>query len=135
MRTIVVAALLLLVPVSASADWQKTKWGMTEAQVKKAYPSLTEAGDAALSMPYSALGSDFTAVLKFRDGKLDSVKLHHAGEVRDLEYQLRLKYGEPISADMMGVIWETPTDRITVFRLGDADVEYRARASADNNGL
>jgi hypothetical protein len=111
------AALMALMlpfwPISANANWQYTKWGMTPEQVQSAARGkLTpvagqEACPACSSVPllagnYSVEGQQFRVVFGFADGKLSQVILAMPATGRtwgcnELYDSLSLKYGTPIS--------------------------------------
>lgn len=88
MKWMIVAALAICASASAQADWQNTKWGMSEAEVSAAMKGAVSAstherkdaaleryGQPAISAPYSASGMDFRAYFYFDRDRLVGVSL------------------------------------------------------------
>jgi hypothetical protein len=118
--------------VSARADWQFTKWGMTRGQVAAASIWLaTTDPDGNLSMPYSSGPFTFQATFHFgQKDTLESVELELlSGSVPMLPKALRDKYGAPVNDQgdgglMSSTDWQTATDSIHLFRIGSILGEY-----------
>jgi hypothetical protein len=153
-----VAMAALLLSFSASAHWQYTRWGMTEAQVIKASKgaavsaSDTDAdkhkayGDNAninLTAPYKAGEFEFNAYFGFKDGKLANVQLDlTSGDVHKLIGALRNKYGKPASeptADDSGFdmwLWHTSDDLVQLAAVGGyVTLSYYTKHDKTEKGL
>lgn len=81
-------SVLLAVSAPAQADWQNTKWGMSEAELSATMKGAVSAspkerkdgaleryGQPAISAPYSASGMDFRAYFYFDRDRLVGVSL------------------------------------------------------------
>lgn len=111
------SCLLTAFPAMAADGWQKVKWGMTEKQVRQAYPEarVDAVGgelirvDVLQMHPYPLLGRDFTVAYGFdAAGKLSHLALSYPGkgnadvplrkEFHQLQELLTVKYGKPVSS-------------------------------------
>ena len=146
------AAVLIASP--AAADWQNTRWGMTEAEAAQAVPGASAPpagkeerlhashGAARLVFRWESGDYRFSGFLYFsqRGGGLSMVRLrlldrHKCGE---LFYALRLKYGEPASLDRSvgAAAWVTASTRIAwSAEKAFCEVRYASRAIDNNKGL
>ncbi len=148
---------LLVMPISY-ADWQYTKWGMDEAQVKAAAngravsvtpeerdEQSSESLEARLKAPYQSGDFIFTAYFQFdrASSKLAAVSLNMADPSKclDLVGELTIKYGTPISESESAIlstwIWQPSNDQITVLQIGrdSAALIYQSRFTGNNEGL
>ena len=139
---------------AAWADWQYTKWGMTEPQVVAA--SKGAAGRVApkdvkggrigtvnlLSAPYRTGRYEFTAIFAF-DGvtrKLATVtlKVINPSDGYGVKSELMGKYGKPTTRTSDGTTeWQTDTEVITFIDVWGRSfsVEYRPRSTDASKGL
>lgn len=96
---------------TARADWQFTRWGMSEAELTTKSPNIVPTtsdersgrsnpyvGTALYKSGYRALEVDFVAYYLFQDGKLSSVHLvpADASQWPKLNIALEQVYGKPI---------------------------------------
>jgi hypothetical protein len=113
------ACLALSVP-SASADWQYTKWGMTQSQViaaSKGEARKIEPGPNYVCnddrIPFAAIESKSVGQFKFSvtfcsdkpGGPLKAVRLGYRDSVPFLKSQLLSQYGNPASDRGGDTIW------------------------------
>jgi hypothetical protein len=159
--SLAVAAIVYAWPISALADWQYTKWGMSVDQVIAAskgaasqttpeisaqHSAFDGSQAAKLSAPYCSGTFQFTAYFMFgRRDTLTSVSLElAAGDPHILIGELRTKYGKPTSEDADGVlnslIWYAGGDMISIVEIESgagtlATVSYQPRLTPDNSGL
>lgn len=128
-HTWIVAVALIAAPLSATADWQYTKWGMTVNEVVRASNGLAVAGDdpkktvrapkdgpillrALARGPYEASGLRFVVNFLFneQDKKLGRVdlELQDADEAKSnrIEAQLEDVYGVPEKNFRNSVYWK-----------------------------
>jgi hypothetical protein len=147
-------------PVTAFANWQYTKWGMSPEQVVSASHGIaTVTSDqerrsndpvgstdtTLLSAPYQSGSYKFTAYFYFsKESRLSFVELHLvSGDSNSLIGSLRNKYGNPTSEDNSSVLtslsWDVGPDLIWVDKIGDSpngtSVGYKPRMDQDNKGL
>jgi hypothetical protein len=95
---------------TARADWQYTKWGMTEAELKAVSPNITLTtaketkdhsnpyiGESRFKSGYSASDIQFTAYYWFRSGKLVAVELDPVNlkDAPRLNLMMEKIYGAP----------------------------------------
>jgi len=135
------SVLLLIAAQPARADWQFTKWGMSESQVIKASKHLAErAQDGTLSMRYTTGKFAFNVEFVFADSKLNAVSLElHTGSNYSLLNALKEKYGQPDEQDGITTVWRTSRDEIDFSAVtgdgSDASVLYRPRVNPNTRGL
>ena len=139
MLKMVVTIVLLLGALPAHADWQATRWGMSETEAAAAVPGSVpaEAADVAsysngegrvgLVAPYRTSAFDFRAFLRFapKGQGLSSVLLL----LDDAEEQgprlreaLTERYGEPQPRPLAAytvLSWETDRDIVRLIRVHD----------------
>ena len=154
-----VALLSLAFSVDATANWQYTRWGMTQKQVQatsgkptpltpdeQTFNSAANSYEVALlQAPYSSGQYQFNAIFYFdrSKGTLTGVKLNliNIDRAGELMGSLRKKYGTPSSekrdAFLPYAIWFSGGDQISYLAIGDKSVSirYTPRNSADNAGL
>lgn len=146
----------------ARADWQNTRWGMTEQQAR-GVPGLglrAPTEDEARAKRIQSLGSPrfmfnyrsgdltFEGALYFSDAGLHGVmlKLQDPGQWQKLIAALVQRYGQPASDQPMRmnsrlVRWYTPREEVQYFHqlLGEpgasATVLYQYRNPATGKGL
>ena len=131
------AASLLLLASPATEGYQRTKWGMTAAQVKALYPTSMDADQARKLKPgafdkdgpfvlaqTTVLGKDAWATFRFDKGGLARVSVRpdpeDASFCPHLKDALSLKYGDPKSTTgqdtddlfVLNGTWETKETRI-----------------------
>jgi len=137
---------------AAWADWQYTKWGMTEPQVIAASkgaavaPKDVKGGRIGtvnlLSAPYRTGRYEFTAIFAF-DGvtrKLATVtlKVINPSDGYGVKSELMGKYGKPTTRTSDGTTeWQTDTEVITFIDVWGRSfsVEYRRRSTDASKGL
>lgn len=139
MLPLLTAAFLLAAPPSpvSSEGYQRTKWGMTPAQVKALYPTSMDADQARKLKPgafdkdgafvlaqTTILGKDAWATFRFDKAGLARVSVRpdpeNAGDCPRLRDALSLKYGDATSnvskddADLfvLNGSWQTKETRI-----------------------
>ena len=100
MRQILFVALFLANVTIAQADWQYTKWGMTQDQIIEASGHSAVLSGHDLEAPYEAAGLKFVARFGFDkvDHTLNRVTLTLTGErgkATSLLLALGRKYGKP----------------------------------------
>lgn len=112
MRTVLIAAMLAAVPVSALADWQNTSWTMSRTQVAAATGARLVQGnpgdrvfnaDLGAEGTYTALGFDFTSKFFFDAAdRLRGVKLTLVDQSRCDELQRTMDsiYGRPLDVSL-----------------------------------
>lgn len=142
----VLAAFAILLPAPAAADWQYTRWGMTQQQVMAASkgaarqnPNLVaDTGThrnerALLAAPYSAGRLSFRAQFFFDNGQQKLVKvrlvLTAGADCTDVRAELMNLYGQPLSrAAGVVVRWQDTKRRNTVtlanWGSGGCNLEY-----------
>lgn len=113
-RPVLIILLACLTASPAVAHWDRTRWGMTPAEVTALYPAAFPAGDPAyrdpakpvlgLPDPYVFDGQSFSLVqLFFRDrGRLSQVSLttdSKADAVPGLLAWLERRYGRPTASE------------------------------------
>jgi len=130
-------------PISASADWQFTKWGMSPSQVIKASKGMaTLSADGGIApMPFASGNFTFTVRFSFdTDSKLSVVYVVlKSGGNYALLNALKEKYGQPDEVDGITTIWRTPRDEILFSAVdadsSDASIYYRSRSNTNTQGL
>jgi hypothetical protein len=155
-RWLMFALIMACTPLPAEANWQFTKWGMTEAQVTAAskqqmssvppqsvgLPTLGK-GEPRLKMDYHSGNLAFDAYFIFdSSGRLSAIDLR-TNATNDVEVTsaLRSKYGKPIREepadnDFTLMEWVSDKDDIRYGRfLDDIDIVYSARRSGNASGL
>jgi len=89
----------LMMPGTARADWQYTRWGMTPDQVVNASSGTAtrEAVSGDLKAPYQSGDYKFEVTFRFREGGLWSVDLAGVSgpQCYALTGDLKAKYGQP----------------------------------------
>lgn len=160
MRIAVFAAALLagsVVSMSASTNWQFTKWGMTDKQVLAAskgaavtlseeqsaeHSSADRTAIAKLSMPYSTGSYKFTAFFNFKKEKLAFVTLDlDEGNPHEVIGALRGRYGKPVNENTNDRIlnawrWLAGTDSVEAFMIGEKlSASYAPRHQENEKGL
>jgi hypothetical protein len=152
-----VAALML--PTSAAADWQYTKWGMTPAEVITASDGVavsdpekdghsTDMHASLLTAPYAAAGFEFDARFLFSRGSnllsIVTLDLRDPTRCHDLMGALRSRYGEPTSEHLSEVTaiqaWrgEALPEAVVLLAIGligrgqlsSCSVDYQSRLNA-----
>ena len=158
----VISAMALVWPISASANWQYTTWGMTIEQVETASknaaspttPTVAQQQSptdhsltASLSAPYKSGAFSFTAYFMFDNaGKLAGLHLVlESGNPDALIGAVRIKYGKPVSEDndnnvLDSIDWYAAGDMIYIDKIGDGmngqtSLDYKPRLNDDNKGL
>jgi hypothetical protein len=157
-RALAVVGLSFGIISVAHADWQYTRWGMTEAEVVKASrgqaipnPQLartsTEVELAKLTAPYTTGAYNFEARFMFNRStdKLTGVRLNlsDASKCIPLYHELVAKYGKPLSESntsgmRIGKWQDRPSNMtIAILDIGQrtCEVMYGALVSANNKGL
>ena len=159
-KLIIAACIFAFYSSTASANWQYTKWCMSQEQVKAAAPGTVIAltpreqivdsvadshNIALLKTPYSSGGYQFDAIFSFDKSKtsLASVKLKlvNLDRAAQLFDSLCTKYGQPTkekkSESLSYAFWYTAEDQIVYISIGDkmVSVNYLPRNTEDNNGL
>jgi hypothetical protein len=156
---ILIASLCAVFSTGASANWQYTRWGMTQEQVSVASgkttllaPEEQSANSAANSLetallqaPYSSGQYQFDVIFSFdkSKGTLAHVKLKLINTDRAVELlgSLRTKYGKPEnekSGDVLSyATWYSGGDQISYVSIGNStvSVDYQPRITTDNSGL
>jgi len=137
MSTLLAAALALLAASPLGEGYQKTKWGMTPAEVKALYPTSMDADQARKLQPgrfgkseefvlakTTVLGKDAWATFRFDKSGLARVSVRpdpeNSGDCPRLSDALSIKYGDATSkvaqdTDDLFVLngtWETKETRI-----------------------
>lgn len=150
---------LLSISTPATADWQYTRWGMTEAQVTtaskgKMLPCNAECRkhssddlSARLFSNYTAGEYSFLAVIQFdrRTERLAAISLilKEPSQGFKLASDLRGKYGQPLTHQRTSLTefyeWNDAKDRVSLFLIGNgpssATLMYRPRVTAATKGL
>lgn len=155
-QRMIVGLLLLSVGCAVRADWQYTKWGMTQEQVRAAGTSVKEGTDRsdrttldfALEAPYVAAGHEFRAAFGFdrQSGTLSAVVLHptNDSECLTIRGDITSKYGDPFSEDRNQVaatkIWKDAKERNRVEfteipMVNSCSITYKPIDVDANNGL
>jgi hypothetical protein len=153
------AMLLALVSLSAAADWQYTKWGMSQKDVVKAskntaIPDRESAGhstslaESLLTAPYRAGRYEFTAYFLFESRTLTlsgvSLRLVRVEDCDLLRGELASKYGKPqevqrVVGVLEGASWrdEPSNNGISIAKIGTdgCSVQYWALRGASNKEL
>jgi hypothetical protein len=147
----IVAAVAFTAP--AHADWQSTKWGMSQEQVRKNVDaklstdcSPGENGVCFVKGPYSSGTLNFAATFVFKDNHLIRITLvlKDTTSGLDLIDALKAKYGAPFDtkadATSHDLIWRNSGDRIdlswiTVGAHSMYLVEYEPISSSSAKGL
>lgn len=128
-------ALQIATPLPARADWQMTRWGMSEADVRAAVPGVRTNSDrskdaptqkALLASSYKALDLDLTAYFIFRDGELVQVDLEPVDEAQCefIPFMLKSTYSAPDDVsdnpDMTILNWfdRERGNRVAYWRIG-----------------
>jgi hypothetical protein len=144
-----VAVIALSTP--AGADWQNTKWGMTQQEIL-ALPSVSPLSPAdvagksfldgrlraLLHSPYQSGELSFDAIYMFNSsGRLGAVSLElQNGNPDDLRGSLLAKYGKPRENYGNVLWWENGSDELMFSGIGRlTNVLYQPRITATNKGL
>lgn len=128
MRTLAFVALLVLSLAASRADasdFQNISWGMTPAQVARAYRGvhLRSTGNQLTADSVQVAGRPAMVVFTFRDGTLRNISVAFLGSGRfdfsPLAQSLSKKYGSPASKDespngAIALRWKTPRSYITL---------------------
>jgi hypothetical protein len=161
-RRCLIASLLIAACIgTARADWQNTRWGMTESQVAK-LPGLAlsdarhESGLAinglipSYTFPYRSGALTFQGALYFggpnRGLSQVALRLDNHQDWPALVAALTQRYGQPAKDSPMSMAsrvirWYTPREEIQYFHQlvtspqGSATVYYIARDPASSKGL
>lgn len=148
-----VLAALLVAASTALANWQNTKWGMSQAEVLALYPNAMvmppSRGDPEdqtnLMTSYSTGDFSFYLRFVFRHGGLAKVMLDSRGstDCRAIRIGLERKYGREAAKydNQLGsvLIWRNGTDQIgygdTSIEPGKCSIVYLPLIDANNKGL
>lgn len=97
MRKLISAAIALASCTPAYADWQTTKWGMTEEEATAAFPGST----------YTTGGVTYDVKMEYKDGGLVSVTLlpQDRTQCGPLKLALDLRYGRGELMPVSGLMW------------------------------
>lgn len=159
-KLIAAACIFALYSSAASANWQNTKWCMSQEQVKSAasgtvialtpreqiVDSVADSQQIALlKTPYSSGQYQFDAIFSFDKSNtcLASVKLKlvNLDRAAQLLGSLHSKYGQPTSENqseaLSYAIWYNGGDKISYISIEGkiVSVNYMPRNTEDNNGL
>lgn len=153
---VLVATGIGLFAPAARADWQYTKWGMTEAEVVSASAGRAQTVDPQdvrggligtvnrLSAPYAAGKYQFRAIFAFdqTSGRLAVVRLKvlNPADGYGVRAELMGRYGQPVRVTRgtyATTEWLTDSEIVTFIDVagGAFSVEYRPRSTAEANGL
>lgn len=155
MRILIIATFGLFFSGVAAADWQWTKWGMTEAEVIAAAPIPLNVGHddgqndkykTHITFDYNAASFRYEGRFTFSraTGALERVVLTPLNGCNGTKMLLASRYGEPFSkSSFPGLMAETTwrddeNDNVVSFlefNTGDCKLSYESPATADNNGL
>lgn len=158
--SVVVLSGVFLMPVSASAHWRYTHWGMSPSAVEiaskhSAAPASQSESDGysskdgrylvKLAAPYSSGEFQFTAYFGFnQNDRLSGVTLRlTGGNPYAVIGALRGKYGKPTQEDdspsstMNSWMWRSGGDQISAIMIGGdyLTVNYGPGHTASENGL
>lgn len=155
-------ACVVLLPAIAHADWQNTRWGMTEKQVRSAVKNLEMASQEEIDKKKFRDGSVLSLKGKYYSGDLEfRAYFYFDGDVRGLSHvtlehttpkqcpaimgALKSRYGLPDEGkpDPVFSLWTWRTDRdlihLTQIGQGDrtslCDIHYQPRAGGRAKGL
>ena len=160
MRILFVTAIVaaLFTPMTARADWQYTKWGMSPAQTQQASRGALRAVTPAEAPKKSIMGVapsligtytagplQFEATLYFQPAGLYLVHLTQPDSGRNMEAlaALRGAYGEPVSNEtsMVGKVYRWRDDNLNLsveaysFSKGGFTINYQPLRTAASGRL
>lgn len=159
MRPVALIVLIVLATSPAHADWQFTKWGMTQEEVIAAGgPEIVSVevgerekqrvtgGAPTLKMRYESGRYEFNVYFIFgdRDRKLMQVRsvLRRGGNCDALYQTLRQKYGEKnvierLGRDVIISTWrdEEAGNEVALVQAGECTIVYSPLSSSDTEGL
>jgi len=147
-------------PVVTWADWQYTRWGMTQSEVIKASGGVAQptAQEERKRHKLSGLNIEPLLKAKWTSGQFRFVAFFYFGQnanslsvinlnlenhelAPELVRALRSRYGEPQSKTKSSIaqtmVWRTATDNVAYAEIGrdSVTIQYSPRQSEDTKGL
>lgn len=153
---------MLLQPSIVAADWQNTKWGMPEQQVRGLVKNLVETTAAERDKKRFANGATATLKGRYMAGDLEfGIELYFGGSVNglaavNLDYSvpsqcaavlgaMEARYGTPETGKNDAILsiwsWRTERDVINLIQIGrgaratECSVNYQPRQNERTKGL